>query len=209
MRVVRPVVRAFDASERGGAARHARAGGHAVVWNGPHRATLVMPAPDENDSTDLGYWALLDLDEEYWHVATTGPFRGLGTFAVRRDCLAFVRRRAERDACFRGATRAVDFDCLACGACCRQNRVELDDEDMARFDRAGRPELYRAPYATGEGGRVFLRLTRARRCRHLGPNNACAIYAFRPEACSIFPVGSECCLSVRERDGMVDGVPER
>ena len=208
-RVTRAVVRSFTAPFRRAAREHALAGGHALFWETAERALLVMIAPDENDNRDLGYWALLDIDEHYWFVASRGTFRGLATAEIPRDCHGFMRRRAERDSLFRGPTRTVAFDCLACGACCRSNRVEIDDDDKARFDAAGRPELYRTPYARKDDGKIILRLTQARRCRHLEADNACAIYAFRPEACREFPVGSECCLSMREGAGLVDGVPAR
>lgn len=208
-RVTRPVVRSFTASFRAAAAGHARAGGHALFWETADRALLVMTAPDENNNLDQGYWALLDIDEHYWNVAARGLFRGLATAEIPPDCHGFMRRRAERDSLFRGAKRTVSFDCLACGACCSNNRVEIDDDDKARFDEAGRPELYRAPYARKDDGKIILRLTQARRCRHLETDNACGIYSFRPEACREFPVASECCLSMREGAGLVDGVPAK
>ena len=206
-RMTRAVVRSFTAPFRSAARDHALAGGHALFWETAERAFLVMIPPDENNNRDLGYWALLDIDEHYWFVATRGLFRGLATAEIPLDCHGYMRRRAERDSLFRGPKRTVVFDCLACGACCSNNRVEIDDDDKARFDAAGRPELYRAPYARKDDGKIILRLTQARRCRHLETTNACAIYAFRPEACREFPVGSECCLSMREGVGLVDGVP--
>jgi Fe-S-cluster containining protein len=43
-------------------------------------------------------------------------------------------------------------------------------------------------------------------CRHLGKDNKCAIYPIRPDACSQFPMGSECCLFAREEElGILDG----
>ena len=64
------------------------------------------------------------------------------------------------------------------------------------------------PYARKDDGKIILRLTQAHRCRHLKENNACGIYAFRPDACAVFPVASECCLSTRASVGLTDGVPE-
>jgi len=183
-----------------------RAGGHAVVWQRDGRARYVFPIPDDDDPLDLGYWALLDMNRSRFTRETTGPYRGLATVVVSRDCHELVRERAERDAVWRGATRVVRFDCLACGACCKDNRVELEPEDVERFAAAGRAELARAPYARRDEGKIVLRLLRDKRCRHLGASNACAIYAFRPAACAQFPVGSECCLYAREEElGIVDG----
>jgi len=53
-------------------------------------------------------------------------------------------------------TRAMELDCLECGACCKDNRVVLDDVDIARFDEAGRGELARPPYARRDDGSVVL-----------------------------------------------------
>jgi len=125
---------------------------------------------------------------------------------VPHDCYFIVRERAERDAIHPGPTREIDLDCLSCAACCRDNCVELDDADMARFDRAGRGDLARPPYARHKDGRLVLVLRRDRQCKHLEGDNRCGIYAIRPDACSTFPVGSECCLSSREEVfGIVDG----
>ncbi len=50
-------------------------------------------------------------------------------------------------------------------------------------------------------------LAKSKDCKHLGSDNKCAIYAIRPDACSTFPAGSECCLSSREEEmGIVDGL---
>ena len=110
-----------------------------------------------------------------------------------------------RDSVHPGPTRELELDCLDCGACCKDNRVELDDADVARFERAGRGELARPPYAKREDGSVILVLRKDRRCKHLAEDNKCGIYAIRPDACSTFPAGSECCLSAREEEmGILD-----
>ena len=78
--------------------------------------------------------------------------------------------------------------------------------NVARFESAGRGELARPPYARRDDGAVVLVLQRDKRCKHLGDDNKCGIYTIRPESCSSFPVGSECCLSSREEEmGIVDG----
>ncbi|MCL2450901.1 MAG: YkgJ family cysteine cluster protein, partial [Polyangiaceae bacterium] len=135
-----------------------------------------------------------------------GPFAGLAYVRVPHDCYSIVRDRAARDSIHPGPTRDIDLDCLQCGACCRDNRVVLDDDDVARFEQAGRGELARRPYTKRDSGQIVLVLRRDKDCRHLGADNKCAIYALRPSACSTFPVGSECCLSSREEEmGIVDG----
>jgi hypothetical protein len=206
MRVVRPVVRSYRWPHLEEAAAWVRSGGHAVVWIAPNKARLVFARPREGDENDLGYWSVLDLGKTEFRLARRGPFEGMAYIAVPHDCYAIVRFRVVRDSIHPGPTRALDLDCLECGACCRDNRVVLEDADIERFEQAGRPELARAPYAKREDGTVVLVLRKDRDCKHLGADNKCGIYAIRPDACSTFPVGSECCLSSREEEmDVVDG----
>ena len=206
MRVVRPIVRQFQARFEREIARHVRAGGHAVVWESEKRARLVFPTIDEDDENDLGLWSILNLGKSAWTDIESGPLKGFSTMPVPRDCLEIVRARAERDSTFEGTTREVDLDCLACGACCRDNEVILYRKDVARFRAAGRDDLLRPPYAKKKDGKLVLTLLRSKDCKHLGGDNKCAIYDFRPDACSSFPVGSEPCLFSREEElGLVDG----
>jgi hypothetical protein len=208
-RVERPVVRSFKPRYLREAAAHVRAGGHAVVWESERRARLLMPVPAKGDVTDLGYWSLLDLGKQRYRLVKDGPAKGLATALVPNDCLDIVRRRAERDSIHPGARRALELDCLACGACCRDNRVELEPSDLARFRDGGRVDLTRPPYTTRRNGKVVLRLAPDKACQHLLGDNKCAIYTLRPDACSQFPVGSECCLYAREAElGVVDGLTE-
>jgi hypothetical protein len=183
-----------------------QAGGHAVVWLSTRKARLVFPRPREGNDFDLGRWSVLDLGRSDYRVATRGAFAGMAYLRVPHDCYSIVRERIVRDSVHPGPTREVMLDCLACAACCKDNRVELDDEDVTRFERAGRAELARPPYARRENGTIVLLLRRDKRCKHLGEQNQCAIYEIRPNACSTFPPGSECCLSAREEEkGIVDG----
>jgi hypothetical protein len=206
MRVVRPVVRSYRWPHLEQAAAWVRAGGHAIVWITPRKARLVFARPRKGDDHDLGRWSVLDLGRTEYRLAGRGPFQGMAFIPVPHDCFAFVRFRVLRDSIYPEATRPLDLDCLACGACCRDNRVELDDVDVARFEQAGRADLARAPYARREDGSVILVLRKDRRCKHLADDNKCGIYPIRPDACSTFPVGSECCLSSREEElGIVDG----
>jgi hypothetical protein len=206
MRVVRPVVRSYRWPHLEEAAAWVRAGGHAVVWIAANKARLVFGRPREGDENDLGYWSVLDLGKTEFRLARRGPFEGMAYIAVPHDCYAIVRFRVVRDSIHPGPTRALELDCLECGACCRDNRVILEDADVERFEKAGRPELARLPYAKREDGTVVLVLRKDKDCKHLCADNKCAIYAIRPDACSTFPVGSECCLSSREEEmGVVDG----
>jgi hypothetical protein len=206
--VVRPIVRSFKARFAREAAAHVRGGGHAIVWEAPRKALLVMPVPRPEDPMDLGFWSLLDLGKSRYRVAKDGPFRHLAMARVPGDCLAIVERRAHRDSVHPGPTREVSFDCLACGACCVDNEVQLFDDDVARLRAGGRGELAKRPYARRRDGKLVLVLTRTKRCKQLGEDNRCGIYSVRPAACRDFPVASECCLFSREDAlGLVDGEP--
>jgi hypothetical protein len=176
------------------------------VWKTPRKARLVFAKPRPGDEEDLGFWSLLDLGRSEYRVARSGTFAGMATAPVPHDCYSIVRERVVRDSIFPGPRRELFLDCLACGACCRDNHVELDDEDVQRFEQAGRSVLARPPYARRSDGRLVLTLQKDKRCRHLADDNRCGIYAIRPSACSTFPPASECCLSSREEEmGIIDG----
>ncbi|MGA2450088.1 MAG: YkgJ family cysteine cluster protein [Polyangiaceae bacterium] len=205
-RVSRPTVRSFAWRFRANAASWVRAGGHAVVWVSSKRARLVVRKPRKGDELDLGLWSALDLGRCAFDRPSRGPFAGLAVLRIPSDCFSIVRARALRDSIHEGPTRAMRLDCLSCAACCRANRVVLDDADIARFEGAGRGELARAPYARRHGGELVLVLRRDKSCKHLGVDKRCGIYGLRPSACSTFPVASECCLSSRAEElGVVDG----
>ena len=204
--VERPVVRQFQERFTREIAAHVRGGGHAIVWQSPKRAHLVFPAPRKDDDHDLALWSLLDLGKSRWTRIEKGALRGFGTALVPRDCHEIVRHRAERDSIHEGPLRTIELDCLECGACCKDNEVILYDVDLERFKKGGRPDLARPPYARRRDGKLMLTLLRSKDCRQLLPDNKCAIYALRPDACSTFPVGSEPCLFSREEElGITDG----
>ncbi len=207
VRVKRPVVRSFTAPFEREAAAHVRAGGHAVVWDSPSNARLVVPQPIDADERDLALWSLADLGRWKWATAKRGPLKGLAFMRVPSDLAFIVQHRAERDSVMAGPTVTMRLDCLACGACCRANEVILEDVDIERFEDAGRKELTRRPYARRRrDGRVVLTLKTDKRCKHLADDNKCDIYALRPDACSTFPVGSEGCLFSREEElGIYEG----
>src|SRR6516162_8681413 len=135
----RPVVRSYTWPYREQAAAWVRAGGHALVWRAPRQARLVFARPRRGDEYDLGWWSILDLGRSEYRVARGGPFANLAWLRVPHDCYGIVRERVDRDSIHAGPTRDLDLDCLECGACCRDNRVELEDRDTARFAEGGRP----------------------------------------------------------------------
>ncbi len=127
---------------------------------------------------------------------------GLATARVPLDCLQIVRDRIDRDSIFPGTTKGERFDCLKCGACCKSNEVVLNRRDVARIRRK-RPEFIKKPYVRrNKDGKLVLTLLKNGKCRHLGANLKCGIYDVRPDPCSSFVVGSECCISAREEEGV-------
>jgi Fe-S-cluster containining protein len=208
--VERPVVRSFKRKYVKDAVAHVHAGGHAIVWDDDARATLVFKAPAKDNPDDFGAWAVYDLGKSRWQVHDRGTWKGLATTLVPRSCLWIVKRRSERDSIHAGATRKLELECTKCAACCRDNEVFLEKEDIARFRDGGRPELAKPPFAKRQDGRLVLTLLPNKRCRHLRRDNRCGIYEIRPHSCSEFPKGSECCLFAREDAfGVTDGLAEQ
>ncbi|APS00659.1 YkgJ family cysteine cluster protein [Pajaroellobacter abortibovis] len=206
--VVRPVVREFNSNQRLQAAAHVRAGGHVIFRETASRTYLIISPPRRGDGMDLGLWSLLDLGKSRYRLMRAGILRGLAFALVPRDCYDIVQDRIHRDSIYRRAVHRLSLNCLQCGACCKDNRVELGPEDVLRFRQAGRLELSKPPYTKRSDGKLILRLTPSKTCFHLGADRRCAIYPFRPDACSQFPRGSECCLHARERElGLRDGAP--
>lgn len=197
--VNRPIVRQFDLKHVKNAAAWVKSGGHAFVWDGSKKVTFVFPEPEEDNPDDFGLWGIYDMGKWRWSLETSGPLKGLATSPVPRDCFWIARRRAERDSIHKGPTRKIAIDCTECAACCQDNEVLLQPEDIKRMKDGGRPELTKPPYAKRhKDGRIILTLLPNKRCRHLQSSNMCGIYELRPHSCSEFPMGSECCLFARE-----------
>lgn len=204
--VTRPVWRRFLPRFRARAVAHARAGGFSAVVPDVGRIEMILPTEASGRITELGLWALFAIEQQRWRKLTVGAEAGLATALVGRDFEEVVLDMCDRDAVHEGPTRTLLFDCLACGACCTEANVELEKADLDRFRDAGRAELTGSAYVRRKGGKVVLRFLENGRCQHLGGDNACAVYAFRPDNCRAFPVGSECCLAAREQSlGWVDG----
>ena len=212
-RVLRPVWRSFTQRFIANAAAHVRKGGHAMVWRkGPSTpiAWMLAPCDAKGNIPELSLWSMLALEKSTYEVVTRGPAKGLAIMRIPRAYEQAVEEWCERDSMWTETTRWVEFDCLECGACCRDNKVVLYDEDYARWHAADRDDLAGRAYLRNEKGRVMLKLRRVegKPCVHLLSDNKCHIYELRPFNCSSFPVGSEPCLESR-RDGLkiVDGAP--
>lgn len=205
----RPVVRSFKKDFARECAAWVRAGGHGILWDSPKRARLVLPKFGPKDTMALGRWAILDLGKSTFGFAKTGPLRGLVTSPVPEDTLFIVREWATRDSIHPKPTKKIALDCLACGACCRDNEVVLEKQDARRFRKAGLEKMMKPPYARrARDGRLMLRVLGNGKCTNLERDNKCAIYDARPDACRYFPAASECCLFAREEElGIIDGAP--
>lgn len=205
--VDRPIWRRFDPRFFERAAAHVRAGGHAAVVHGEHHVEMLFGVGETGRITELGYWALLAIEQQRWRIVADGPARGLARARTKPDFVPIVLDWCERDGVHEGPTRTIALDCLECAACCHDANVIVGSRDLARFRRIGRPELTKAPYVRRKkDGKLALVFLASGKCKHLGRGNACAVYEARPDNCRAFLTGSEACLAAREdtlgyRDG--------
>lgn len=206
--VNRPVIRSFTQKHASACGDYVRAGGHAILWESPKRARLVVQVPDADNPSDLSMFSMLDLGKQRFHLEVKGPLKGLASTLVPNDCHDIVKRRYERDSIHPGPTRKFRVDCLECGACCKDNEVTLFAVDIQRIKDGGRADLLKPPFSRRVDGKLRLTLVRQNKhCRHLATDNKCGIYTIRPNDCRDFPVGSECCLFARESElGVSDGL---
>jgi Fe-S-cluster containining protein len=132
--------------------------------------------------------------------------KGLATVRVARAYEHEVEHWCERDSKHREPTRELELDCTTCAACCIDNRVVLDEDDLARLAGDDRPELAKKPWVRTEKGVKLLALDKtSRACVHLREDKLCGIYERRPDNCRWFPAGTEPCLIARREEfGWVD-----
>jgi Fe-S-cluster containining protein len=105
----------------------------------------------------------------------------------------------------------AEFDCLSCGACCRNRRPDtilVPEADLVRWRAAGRNDLV-AQTVTGHFSQQAFATrphlapdgsTQGFACVHLGTRenpHACAIYEQRGTTCREFEAGSPQCLAAR------------
>ncbi len=201
---VRPVVRSFRLAFVKHAVTWVQGGGHAVVWASERKAFLVVPQPATGNPSDYGRWAAYDLGRRRLRVASSGPFEGFGSVSLKGDDLPIVEAWSIRDGIHENPTRTMSLDCVACGACCRNNTVILDAKDMARL-RAGAPQAF-VDRVRRTDGHLVLTLLPNGDCAALTHAGTCGVYEARPAACREFPAASECCLFSREEAlNIVDG----
>ncbi len=85
-----------------------------------------------------------------------------------------------------GRAAEAEMDCTTCGACCRENHIPLDEDEVHRLSaRLALPVLdFRQVHMDrDDDGRPALRATP---CPFL-EESRCGIYADRPEACRGYP----------------------
>ncbi len=194
--VVRPLWRGFAPNRFAAAIRHAREGGIAVVKD--DRWKLLGDAGPPGEDLPLYVdWAIRAVEASRWAEIVEGPARGLVEAPITKSWRARVDEWIDRDKAFAGATSQTSFDCMLCGACCFDNRVVLDAEDLARFREGGRADLLKR--TSRKAGLRLLPLLRndGKPCVHL-TDLKCSIYDVRPNMCRDFPVGTEQCMTSRE-----------
>jgi Fe-S-cluster containining protein len=195
--VVRPLWRAFEKSQLRAAAKHALAGGISVVKEDRWRL-LGDAGPPGEDLPLLVDWAIRAVEAKKWSEVTEGPAKGCVEAPITRDWRQRVTEWVTRDLAFEGSTSAATFDCQNCAACCRDNKVVLDLEDLERFKAGGRPDLIKRTQKKGIVRLLPLVRTKDRSCIHLAKDLRCSIYAVRPFMCRDFPAGTEQCMTSRE-----------
>lgn len=205
--ISRPIWRRFRPAYLGRAAVHVKRGGCAAIVDEHDNVTLLLPVDEKGVITELGQWALLSIEQQRWRRVREGAAKGLATAKVKRAYEGSVLDWCVRDSVHAGHVRELDLDCLACGACCQDANVLVDEVDFERFRAAGREDLTgRAYIKRARDGKVTLRFLKGGVCHHFQDDKRCRIYEIRPDNCRAFVVGSEACLSAREetlkiRDG--------
>ena len=148
-------------------------------------------------------WAIRAIEAPRWAELVEGPARGMVKATIAAEWRERVGEWIERDREYPGSTARASFDCVRCAACCYDNHVVLDKEDLGRWRSGARSELLKR--TTRRKGVRVLPLVRATgACVHLGAvkknavNMECSIYIDRPNMCRDFPAGTEQCLTSRE-----------
>jgi hypothetical protein len=205
-KITRPVWRSFTQRFIRHAAEWVRAGGCAVVWRpakGGPAAWLLLPLNHEGGTDAMPeqpYWAMLAVYLEKYKRIARGAAKGLATVRVARAYEHEVEHWCERDSKYPGPTREIELDCMTCAACCFNNKVVLDEQDLARLAGTDHPEYANKPYVrTVKGVKLLALDKRTGACVHLN-GRLCGIYERRPDNCRWFPAGTEPCLLARREE---------
>lgn len=142
-------------------------------------------------------WAIRAVEASRWAEIVEGPAKGCVEAKITRDWRERVQEWIDRDRAFPGSTAEASFDCMLCGACCHDNKVVLDEEDLKRFRDGGRADLIKRTSKKGILRLLPLAREKEKPCVHL-KQKMCTIYDVRPNMCRDFPVGTEQCITSRE-----------
>ncbi|MFT5826603.1 MAG: Fe-S-cluster containining protein [Yoonia sp.] len=98
---------------------------------------------------------------------------------------------------------STEYDCTACGACCRSFPIFASETDAVR-EPAIRNEARRLPehLETEDKAYQLFPLPFHTRCPYLKDDELCRIYESRPNVCRRFEAGSEQCIEARRRQGI-------
>lgn len=136
---------------------------------------------------------------------TVAPRRAARARAARRSALALAWRALVCHAVGLASPAADEFDCRACGACCRDafdGRISVAAEDLVRWKREARADIL-AGLVEGHFGLMAFP-DHGGACVHLGtPDNEhdCSIYETRGHYCRLLEPGSDQCRAYRRTSG--------
>lgn len=105
--------------------------------------------------------------------------------------------------------RLEQFDCLSCGACCRDGAdgaILVSDEDVERWKAEGATRIL-ASLVPGHFSQMGFATHPNGACVHLGTPanpNACSIYETRGWCCHALAPGSSQCRTFRKLAGKID-----
>ena len=197
--VARPLWRGFSPSDLiSDAITHASQGGISVLYDKRHwRLWAHANGPAGTPLPEMVDWAIRAVEAARFRRVDPELGEDLVEAVIPRGWQDRVEQWIVRDLPFDGSTALTHFDCMKCGACCFDNKVELEPTDLERFKAAGRDDLLRR--VSRQKGKLLLPLARTKDkpCVHL-KKLKCTIYDVRPHLCRDFPVGTENCLSSRE-----------
>lgn len=91
-----------------------------------------------------------------------------------------------------------EFDCLACGACCREAYLQVSIAPQE-------PVIEKHPSVVRFRDGGFELARNRERCAALADREGgyhCSVYEDRPRSCRDFEAGSERCLAARRRVGL-------